>query len=50
MTDEVLDIAVVDDDPPVRDSLMTIFEIEGWRVRTYPDGDSFLAEAKRQKF
>ncbi|KPQ10775.1 MAG: two component signal transduction system LuxR family response regulator [Saliniramus fredricksonii] len=50
MTDEVLDIAVVDDDPPVRDSLMTIFEIEGWRVRTYPDGDSFLLEAKRQKF
>jgi len=50
MTDEVLDIAVVDDDPPVRDSLMTIFEIEGWRVRTYPDGDSFLVEAKRQKF
>ncbi|TVR10577.1 MAG: DNA-binding response regulator [Salinarimonadaceae bacterium] len=50
MTNEVLDIAVVDDDPPVRDSLATIFEIEGWRARPFPDGDTFLIEARRQKF
>lgn len=50
MTHEILDIAVVDDDPPVRDSLATIFEIEGWRPRVYPDGDTFLIEAKRQRF
>jgi two-component system, LuxR family, response regulator FixJ len=50
MSNESLDIAVVDDDAAVRDSLMTIFELEGWRARTYADGDSFLVESKRQKF
>lgn len=50
MSTDSLDIAVVDDDAAVRDSLMTIFEIEGWRVRTFADGDSFLIESKRRKF
>ncbi len=50
MNNDSLDIAVVDDDAAVRDALMTIFEIEGWRARTFADGDSFLAETKRQKF
>ncbi|WP_349369360.1 response regulator [Salinarimonas sp.] len=49
MSDETLEIAVVDDDPAVRDSLVTIFDLEGWRVRSFADGDAFLADAKRQK-
>jgi FixJ family two-component response regulator len=48
--DGTLTVAVVDDDPAVRDSLATIFEIEGFRVRTYTDGDNFVGEAKRQRF
>jgi two-component system, LuxR family, response regulator FixJ len=47
MSDEALDVTIVDDDPAVRDSLGTIFEIEGFRVRTYADGDLFLADVKR---
>jgi FixJ family two-component response regulator len=47
MSDDTLDIAIVDDDPAVRDSLETIFEVEGFRVRTYADGDLFLADARR---
>jgi two-component system, LuxR family, response regulator FixJ len=50
MKNDSLDIAVVDDDNAVRDSLTTIFELEGWRTRSFPDGDAFLVEAKRQKF
>lgn len=49
MSTDSLDIAVVDDDPAVRDSLVTIFEIEGWRARPYADGDSFLSDTKRHK-
>ena len=44
-----LDVAVVDDDPAVRDSLATIFEMEGFQVRSYGSGDEFLAVAKRIK-
>ena len=47
MSDEALDVTIVDDDPAVRDSLGTIFEIEGFRVRTYADGDLFLADVKQ---
>jgi len=46
MKDEALQIAIVDDDPAVRDALGTIFELEGFRVRSYADGDRFLAEAQ----
>lgn len=49
MSDDTLEIAVVDDDAAVRDSLVTIFDLEGWRVRAYADGDAFLAEVKRHK-
>ncbi len=48
--DGILTVAVVDDDPAVRDSLATIFELEGFRVRTYADGDNFVGEAKRMRF
>jgi two-component system response regulator FixJ len=44
--DETLTIAVVDDDPAVRDSLATIFDMEGFGVRTYAGGDEFLANAQ----
>ena len=47
--DAVLDVAVVDDDPAVRDSLATIFELEGFQVRTYGSGDEFLATGRRTK-
>jgi FixJ family two-component response regulator len=47
--DGKLDVAVVDDDPAVRDSLGTIFEIEGFQVSAFEGGDEFLAVAKRIK-
>jgi FixJ family two-component response regulator len=49
MAEEPLRITIVDDDPAVRDSLATIFETEGFSVRTYDDGDHFLVEAQRLK-
>ena len=48
--DGTLTVAVVDDDSAVRDSLVTIFEIEGFRVRAYADGDNFIGDAKRVRF
>ena len=48
--DGTLTVAVVDDDSAVRDSLVTIFEIEGFRVRAYADGDNFIGDAKRMSF
>jgi two-component system response regulator FixJ len=47
MAEEALAITIVDDDPAVRDSLQTIFEVEGFEVRAFADGDRFLAEAQR---
>ena len=47
MAEEALAITIVDDDPAVRDSLQTIFEVEGFEVRAFADGDRFLAEAPR---
>jgi two-component system, LuxR family, response regulator FixJ len=44
-----LNVAVVDDDPAVRDSLALIFEMEGFQVSTYEGGDQFLAVAARIK-
>jgi two-component system, LuxR family, response regulator FixJ len=44
-----LDVVVVDDDPAVRDSLATIFEIEGFKVRTYGSADEFLTIGRRTK-
>jgi two-component system, LuxR family, response regulator FixJ len=44
--DRPLIVAVVDDDPAVRDSLATVFQMEGFHVWTYGTGDEFLAVAK----
>jgi FixJ family two-component response regulator len=44
-----LEVAVVDDDLAIRDSLATIFEIEGCQVRTFGSGDEFLAAWRRMK-
>lgn len=42
-------IFVVDDDAAVRDALSVIFDMEGYDVRTYADGDQFLAAVKTEK-
>jgi two-component system response regulator FixJ len=47
MPGERLEITIVDDDAAVRDLLEMIFELEGFAVQTYADGDRFLADAKR---
>jgi FixJ family two-component response regulator len=41
-----LQIAVVDDDPAVRDFLANIFGLEGIRVSTYESGGAFLDAAR----
>jgi FixJ family two-component response regulator len=38
-------VVVVDDDQAVRNSLQFSLEIEGYMVRTYPDGAALLNEA-----
>jgi two-component system, LuxR family, response regulator FixJ len=43
---ESLAITIIDDDPAVLDSLRTIFEFEGFQVRTYSDGHRFLKDAQ----
>jgi FixJ family two-component response regulator len=40
------DVVAVDDDPITRDVLAALFQREGLRIRTYADGDAFLAEAE----
>jgi len=40
-------ILIVDDDAAMRDALTTIFELEGYEVRCFEDGASFIAEAHR---
>jgi two-component system response regulator FixJ len=42
-----LEIAVVDDDPAVRDSLSMIFEMEGFQVRSFGGGEEFLLAARK---
>lgn len=44
--DRRLTVAVVDDDPAVRDSLAIVFQMEGFDVWTYGSADEFLASAK----
>ncbi|MCT4655933.1 MAG: response regulator [Cohaesibacter sp.] len=39
-------IHIVDDDPAVRDALSVLFELEGYQVETFADGDDFLARLK----
>jgi FixJ family two-component response regulator len=36
-------IHIVDDDPAIRDALTVVFELEGFSVREFDDGESFLA-------
>jgi two-component system, LuxR family, response regulator FixJ len=53
MTQEMrttLDIAVVDDDPAVRDSLAMLFQMEGFKVRTFSTGDEFVHATRYVKF
>jgi two-component system, LuxR family, response regulator FixJ len=42
-------IAVVDDDPAVRDALATVFALEGFKVDTYSNGMAFLAARGQSK-
>lgn len=41
-------IYIVDDDPAVRDALSVVFEMEGFAVETFEDGDSFVTAAKER--
>jgi two-component system response regulator FixJ len=40
------EILIVDDDATVRDSLSTLFALEGYRVTTFTDGESFVNAAR----
>jgi two-component system response regulator TtrR len=40
----VIDIAIVEDDEAVRDSIQLVLSDFGWRVRTYSGGEDFLAD------
>ena len=40
------EIFIVDDDATVRDSLSTLFALEGYRVTTFMDGTSFVSAAR----
>lgn len=40
---DAADVYVVDDDAAVRDALVVVFELEGFRVQSFDSGDSFLA-------
>ena len=42
MTPQVNRIFIVDDEAPVRDALTEVFQLEGFQVEAFPDGDSFL--------
>jgi FixJ family two-component response regulator len=41
-------IYIVDDDPAVRDALSVVFEMEGFAVETFEDGDSFVTTARER--
>lgn len=43
------DIHIVDDDADVRDGLAWLFDSRGWQARTWGDGESLLAAARRQQ-
>jgi len=43
--DGALTVAVVDDDPAVRDSLAMVFQMEGFHVWSFGSGDEFLSVA-----
>ena len=39
-------IHIVDDDPAVRDALSVLFELEGYHVETFSNGEDFLANLR----
>ncbi|WP_316859025.1 response regulator [uncultured Cohaesibacter sp.] len=39
-------IHIVDDDPAVRDALSVLFELEGYQVETFSNGEDFLANLR----
>ncbi|PLW74890.1 response regulator transcription factor [Cohaesibacter celericrescens] len=39
-------INIVDDDPAVRDALSVLFELEGYQVETFSNGEDFLAHLR----
>ena len=39
-------IYIVDDDPAVRDALSVLFNMEGYVVETFSDGDTFVNSAR----
>jgi two-component system response regulator FixJ len=47
MTTEAEAIYIVDDDPAVRDALSVVFNLEGFDVETFSDGDTFIQSASR---
>ncbi|MTI42432.1 LuxR family two component transcriptional regulator [Roseibium hamelinense] len=40
-------IYIVDDDPAVRDALSVVFNLEGFEVETFSDGDTFVQSASK---
>ncbi len=47
MTNEAKAIYIVDDDPAVRDALSVVFNMEGFVVETFSDGDTFVQSASK---
>ena len=39
-------VHIVDDDPAVRDALSVLFELEGYQVETFSNGEDFLARLR----
>lgn len=44
------DIAVVDDDPTVRNALVEVLTAEGYKIRSYASAEGFLADPDRSGF
>jgi two-component system CheB/CheR fusion protein len=44
------DVAVIDDDPNVRDALAMLLESDGFAVASYPSAEAFFADAGRGRF
>lgn len=42
-TDGILNVFIADDDGAVRDALAMIFELDGFAVKTFPEGSSLLS-------
>jgi two-component system CheB/CheR fusion protein len=44
------DIAVIDDEPSVRDAIRMMLDAEGYKVATYPSGQAFLSDPAHGRF